>query len=40
MAEPYLRVVWTDPVSGRKGYLVIDGWCAASPVAGPGFGEG
>ena len=24
MAEPYLRVVWTDPVSGRNGYLVID----------------
>jgi glutamate dehydrogenase (NAD(P)+) len=23
-AEPYLRVVWTDPVTGRKGYLVID----------------
>jgi glutamate dehydrogenase/leucine dehydrogenase len=23
-AEPYLRVVWTDPVTGRNGYLVID----------------
>ena len=23
-AEPYLRVVWTDPVTGRHGYLVID----------------
>jgi glutamate dehydrogenase (NAD(P)+) len=23
-AEPYLQVVWTDPVSGRRGYLVID----------------
>jgi hypothetical protein len=23
-AEPYLRVVWTDPVSGRNGHLVID----------------
>lgn len=23
-AEPYLRMVWTDPVSGRHGYLVID----------------
>jgi glutamate dehydrogenase (NAD(P)+) len=22
--EPYLRVVWTDPVTGRNGYLVID----------------
>ena len=23
-SEPYLRVVWTDPVTGRNGYLVID----------------
>lgn len=23
-AEPYLRVVWTDAVTGRNGYLVID----------------
>src|SRR5919199_9373 len=23
-AEPYLRVVWTDPVTGRQGYVVID----------------
>ena len=23
-AEPYLRVTWTDPVTGRNGYLVID----------------
>ena len=23
-AEPRLRVVWTDPVTGRKGYAVID----------------
>ena len=23
-AEPYLRVVWTDPVTGANGYLVID----------------
>jgi glutamate dehydrogenase (NAD(P)+) len=23
-AEPYLRTVWTDPVSGRRGYVVID----------------
>jgi glutamate dehydrogenase (NAD(P)+) len=23
-SEPYLRVVWTDPITGRKGYLVID----------------
>jgi len=22
--EPYLRVIWTDPVTGRKGYVVID----------------
>jgi glutamate dehydrogenase (NAD(P)+) len=22
--DPYLEVTWTDPVSGRKGYLVID----------------
>src|SRR5438093_966215 len=22
--EPYLRVVWTDPETGRKGYVVID----------------
>jgi glutamate dehydrogenase (NAD(P)+) len=22
--EPFLRVAWTDPVTGRKGYLVID----------------
>ena len=22
--EPYLRVVWTDPVTGRHGYVVID----------------
>src|SRR5438046_10392937 len=22
--EPRLRVVWTDPVTGRKGYAVID----------------
>ena len=21
---PYLRVTWTDPVTGRKGYMVID----------------
>jgi glutamate dehydrogenase (NAD(P)+) len=24
MAEPVLRTTWTDPVSGRHGYLVID----------------
>ncbi|MEP7104483.1 MAG: Glu/Leu/Phe/Val dehydrogenase dimerization domain-containing protein [Chloroflexota bacterium] len=24
MSEPYLRVTWTDPVTGRHGYLVID----------------
>src|SRR3984893_18692538 len=23
--EPYLRVVWTDPETGRHGYVVIDG---------------
>ena len=23
-SEPYLRVIWTDPVTGRNGYLVID----------------
>jgi len=22
--EPYLRVIWTDPVTGRNGYVVID----------------
>src|SRR2546421_323327 len=22
--EPFLRVVWTDPVTGRHGYVVID----------------
>ena len=22
--EPYLQIAWTDPVSGRRGYLVID----------------
>jgi len=22
--EPRLRVIWTDPVTGRKGYAVID----------------
>ncbi len=22
--DPYLQVVWTDPVTGRRGYLVID----------------
>jgi glutamate dehydrogenase (NAD(P)+) len=22
--EPYLRLTWTDPVTGRKGYVVID----------------
>ena len=22
--EPYMRVTWTDPVTGRNGYLVID----------------
>lgn len=22
--EPYLRVVWTDPVTGRRGYVVVD----------------
>src|SRR3979411_3234024 len=22
--EPYLRVVWTDPETGRHGYVVID----------------
>src|SRR5437764_1213643 len=24
MAEPYLSTTWTDPVTGRHGYLVID----------------
>src|SRR5438445_10538696 len=23
-SEPRLRVIWTDPVTGRKGYAVID----------------
>src|SRR5438067_9707452 len=22
--EPYLRITWTDPVTGRRGYVVID----------------
>jgi glutamate dehydrogenase (NAD(P)+) len=22
--EPFLRLTWTDPVTGRKGYVVID----------------
>jgi len=25
-SEPRLRVIWTDPVTGRKGYAVIDRW--------------
>jgi glutamate dehydrogenase (NAD(P)+) len=33
-SEPYLRVVWTDPVTGRKGYLVID--CLVRGIAGGG----
>ena len=33
--DPFLEITWTDPVSGRKGYLVIDrlvrGVCSGGP---------
>ena len=33
---PYLSVTWTDPVTGRPGYLVIDRLVAAAAAAGCG----
>src|SRR5437879_11742440 len=35
-AEPRLRVIWTDPVTGRKGYAVNDG--RVNGLAGGGTG--
>jgi glutamate dehydrogenase (NAD(P)+) len=34
MGEPYMRVTWTDPVTGRNGYLVID--CLVRGISGGG----
>src|SRR2546428_7224074 len=33
--EPFLEIVWTDPVTGRKGYAVIDRLVNGSAGGGP-----
>ena len=38
---PYFEVTWTDPVTGAKGYLVLDRLVrGASAAAGCGCGQG